>query len=319
MYFKSNNFKNTEDRTVIMTVSNETSRTSAVGAAAVLAIPYSFSTVASGDLLVIERVISTGVETELTENASSDGYTATYSSTGGTVTTSDSIASTSQVHVIHAGPRTQTLDLTQGGSFNAENLEAAFDKAMRLINENRDRIDRLIRFPQTDPSAGVAEMDNSIDRVGKFLAFDSVTGAPTVASAIDTSTVTVTPFAETFLDDADADAVRNTIGGSAQFESDFYADFATAISTIGASIGELHIRTEQTVTTNVTVPDTLTLIFHDGGSLSISTNQAVKMKIVKFIVMGRFSCNEYQGINCTTIEFEITNKVLKESTRIITA
>ncbi len=189
-----------------MTISNTTLRTSATGAGSALAIPYTFATVASGDLLVIERVTATGVETELTENASSDGYTATYSSTGGTVTTSDSIASTSTVHVIQNLTRTQTLDLTQGGSFNAENIESALDKNNKIANENRDRIDRSIQFPDTDPSDSIATLPNSIDRASKTLGFDSA-GAPTSLTEVTSGSVSFSTIGTNIAEAANANAV----------------------------------------------------------------------------------------------------------------
>jgi hypothetical protein len=176
---------------------------------------------------------------------------------------------------VRTTPYTQSLDLEQGGEFNAENIEDAIDKNTKLILQNKDRIDRLLRFPTTDPSASVVEMPSSIDRAGKFLYFGATNGEPTTADATVATDTTVSDFMVTVLDDADADAARNTLGGTAQFEADFYADFSTAISTIGATEGELHIRSAQAITTTETVPATLALIFHKGGSLSISGTKTV--------------------------------------------
>lgn len=257
-----------------MTVSNTTNRISAVGSGSTgQEVPFSFPITATSDLTVISRVTATGVETELTETTN---YTVTINGdVGGVVTTVTTIETTEQIHIIRSIPRTQSLDLEQGGSFNAENVEDMGDKNTNLINQNADKIGRLLRFPETDPSASVVALPNSVDRAGKFLYFGAIDGEPTTADGTVATDVTVSPFMETVLDDADADAARNTLGGTAQFEADFYADFSTAISTIGATEGELHIRTTQAITTDETVPVTLALVFHKGGSLSISGTKTV--------------------------------------------
>lgn len=54
-----------------------------------------------------------------------------------------------------------------------------------------------------------------------------------------------------------------------------YTDFATAVSTIGATEATLLIPTQQSVTDDVTVPATLHLFFTRGGSLNISNTKTV--------------------------------------------
>lgn len=194
-----------------MTVSNQTNRTSAVGASAVLEIPYLFPTTQSGDLRVIMRLISTGNETVLTEGASSEGYTATYSSIGGLVTTSDSITALYQVHVIRNTPMTQLLDLVQGGNFNAENVEAALDKGVRLIIENADALsNKAIVFPPTDASALTTELPNAIDRASKNLTFDS-SGNVTASDSVEEGSVSFTTFGENMAEAANALASKAVI------------------------------------------------------------------------------------------------------------
>jgi hypothetical protein len=192
-----------------MTFSNQTSRTSAVGNAAVgQIVPFSFPISATTDLKVIQRVTATGVETTLTETTN---YTvAITGDTGGTVTTVTAVAATAEIHVIRDTPNTQNLDLTQGGAFSAENVEDAFDKNTKLTIENKDALARTLRAPDTDSTSLDMEMPNSVDRASQFLSFDS-NGEPTVVSSVAPATATVTAFAETFLDDANAAAVRTTL------------------------------------------------------------------------------------------------------------
>lgn len=193
-----------------MTIANQTNRISAVGAGAVLNIPYAFPTTASGDLKVIMREISTGDPTEFTEGAASEGYTATYGSGGGSVTTSDSIASTHQVHVIRDTDMTQTLDLEQGDDFSAPDIETAFDKNTKLIIENADQLDRTLKFPDTDPSSSFADMPNSIDRADKNLTFDS-DGKPTASVSVEEGSVSFTAIGTDIAEAANATAVRTLL------------------------------------------------------------------------------------------------------------
>lgn len=196
-----------------MTISDQTNRTSVDGSNTVgQEIPYLFPTSASGDLTVTKRLTSTGLPTELTENAD-DGYTATYSETGGTVTITAAIAATYTIHVVRSTPYTQSLDLVAGGAFSPENVEDAFDKNTKLIIQNKDKIDRSLRFPATDPTTSLVEMPNSIDRAGYVLGFDSTTGAPEAVAALPASSATVTPYMETVLDDGTALIAMATLQG----------------------------------------------------------------------------------------------------------
>lgn len=211
-----------------MTLSNVTNRTSATGAGAVLVIPYLFPTTASGDLTVIKRTISTGAETTLVENASSDGYTSTYSRAGGTVTTSDSITTSFTVHVIRSTPFTQALDLEQGGSYNAENIETAFDKAHKLTIQNKDALDnKAIRFPETD-SALTTELPALASRVSKVVSCDS-SGNITMIDAVPTGSVSFSTFGTNMAEAANALAAKSVINLDHVFDiRDYGATTASA-------------------------------------------------------------------------------------------
>ncbi len=155
-----------------MTVSNQTNRISAVGSGSVgQEVPFSFPINDTSDIEVTERITATGVPTDLTETTD---YTISISGdTGGTLTTVTAIAVTSEIHLVRNTPNTQNLDLEQGGNFNAENVEDAFDKNNKLTTENVDAIGRSIRAPATDAVALDLELPNSVDRAGKNLGFDS--------------------------------------------------------------------------------------------------------------------------------------------------
>jgi hypothetical protein len=146
-----------------------------------------------------------------------------------------SVAATSEIHVSRISDRSQLLDLAQGGSFNAELLEDALDKNTRQIIDNTDSLNRTMTIPTTDDPTLDMELPNSIDRASAFLYFDA-SGLPTAVNAIDASAVTVTPFAETVLDDANAATVLTTLGITA-FAQTLLDDAAAAnaLTTLGIS------------------------------------------------------------------------------------
>lgn len=279
-----------------MTVSNQTNRTSVVGDGTTQEIPFSFPASATSDIEVRSRVITTGVESDpLTENSD---YTVSLSGdSGGTVTMITTFASTYQIHVKRNTPKTQLLNLEQGGSFDAENIEDALDKNTKLSIENADSLDRTLRFPETDADSIMEELPKASTRAGKFLYFGASDGNPSVAESITTGETTISTYGKTLIDDDNASAAlttlgfsayaktliddttaaiaRNTLGGGISFDVDKYASFSAAIVDIDTTQGELHIYSAQAVITNETVPSTLTLVFHNGGSLSVATTKTV--------------------------------------------
>ena len=185
-----------------MTVSDQTSRTSVVGTAAVgQEVPFTFPITNTSDLVVKTRVTATGVEVTFTETTE---YTVVIAGdTGGTVTMVTAVATTSQIHVIRVSPFTQILDLVAGGTFNAENIEDAVDKVTKLAVELNGLLGRSLRFPDTDPAVSLVAMPNAIDRASKVLGFDA-TGAPNAQTAVPTGSVAFTAFGESIAEAANA-------------------------------------------------------------------------------------------------------------------
>jgi len=217
-----------------VTITDQTRRTSAVGTNAVgQEIPYSFPTSASGDLTVIQRVTATGVPTELAETTN---FTATYGSTGGTVTMVTAAPATTTVHVIRDTDMTQTLDLEQGGAFNAENVEAALDKNTKLIIENADVGARSLTVPDTDDSSIDLELPSTVDRAGKYLTFDS-DGNVTATTEASSGSVTFGAFGETMAATASAGAAQTALGMSAFFKTLLDDASATVfLATLGLTV-----------------------------------------------------------------------------------
>ncbi len=171
-----------------MTVANQSNRVSAVGSGSVAqAVPFSFPITATSDLNVIQRVTDTGVESTLVETTN---YTvAITGDTGGTLTTVTAIAVSAEIHLIRDTPNTQNLDLIAGGPWNPELAEDAWDKAVKLTIEDKDKLTRALRAPATDPTALNMVLPNSVDRASKNLGFDA-SGNPTVTDSSGTFATT---------------------------------------------------------------------------------------------------------------------------------
>lgn len=192
-----------------MTFTNQTNRTSAVGTGAEQVIPFTFPITDNSDIVVTQRVTATGVETTLVETTN---YTVTNNGTsGGSITTvTPFVAVSAQIHIVRDTPNTQQLDLVQGGSFNAENIEVALDKNAKLTAESEDGLDRTLKFPTTDPSSSFSDMPNSIDRASKNLTFDS-SGKPAASVSVNTGSVSFTSIGEDIAGAANEAAVRDRI------------------------------------------------------------------------------------------------------------
>ena len=192
-----------------MTVANQTNRIAAVGNAAIgQEVPFSFPITATSDLLVKKRVTATGVETTLDETTN---YTVEIDGdVGGTLTTVTAIEVTEQIHIIRNSPKTQSLDLEQGGSFNAENIEDALDKTTKLIIENKDAIGKAITFPPTDAAALIAKLPNSIDRASKNLTFDS-DGNVAASVSVEEGSVSFTTFGTSMAETTNVKTARTLL------------------------------------------------------------------------------------------------------------
>jgi hypothetical protein len=105
-------------------------------ASTVTSYAIAFPLNAAADLVAISKVTATGVEATLT--GGQFAFTPTTSGgriTGGSVTTDPAIPATSTILFKRVTPKTQTLDFTAGGSFEAEAIESTLDKIVMIAQE----------------------------------------------------------------------------------------------------------------------------------------------------------------------------------------
>lgn len=134
-----------------MTVSTTTSRIDYTGNGATLIFAVPFPFIENTDLVVLRTVIATGISTTLTlDSVGADGYSVTGAGTGtGSVTVVTAPASTERLSIIRSVPQTQDADFVPNDDLPAETLEGALDKAVMLIQQNSERLDRAITLPQS--------------------------------------------------------------------------------------------------------------------------------------------------------------------------
>ena len=207
-------------------VSSTTSRISYTGTgdglgAGVSVYAYTFKIFSADDLDVIVRKISDGTETTLTRTTH---YTVSGvgASAGGNVTlvagsfawldAVNELASTYKITIRRKMDLTQATSIKNQGAYYPVLHENAFDKLTYITQQHQDELDRCIQVPWGDTSVSLT-LPLASDRASKFLAF-SATGAVIASSGGISSSVPVSSFAETLLDDASASAARDTLGAS---------------------------------------------------------------------------------------------------------
>lgn len=218
-----------------MTISTTANRTSATGGNTVgQEVPFTFPIVETSDLVVTERVTATGVETTLTKDT--DYRVTIDDDNGGTVTMLTAIATSSDIHVVRAVPRTQSLDLEQGGAFSAENVEDALDRGMIISSDLADDILRSLRAPSTDAVGTDLELPSSVDRASKYLFFDS-DGNATATAVVDEGIISFGTLGQSIAESADEAAFKALVNLEAGTDYQAYSSHLAALTSISKTDG----------------------------------------------------------------------------------
>lgn len=195
-----------------MTIAATTNRVTYTGNGVSTAFAFAYPFHAQADLVVIETIIATGVQTTkaLTTDYTISGTTDAqgHYTNGGTVTAVTAPASTVTWTIYRDPSPIQSTDFVQNDDLPAESLESALDYQTLLNQRTRDMIARALRQPEGD-SATIDYLPAKVTRASKYLAFDA-DGDP-VATAGTTSSYVVSTFMETLLDDADENAAKATL------------------------------------------------------------------------------------------------------------
>lgn len=216
-----------------MTIASQLNRITYTGNGSTTAFSVSFPFQSTGDLVVVETIIATGVQTTktITTHYTVSGSTDSlgYYPNGGTVTAVTAPASTVTWTIYRAPALLQSLNLSENNALPAESLEAQLDYVTMLMQRLHDRVNRSLRQPDGD-SADLAVLPAKVTRASTYLAFNAA-GDP-IATTGTTEANPVSAFMATVLDDTTAAAARATLGaGGAEPSDDVFRVVGSADAT----------------------------------------------------------------------------------------
>lgn len=165
------------------------------------AIPFEFFDDSDVNIYVDGVLKAEGVDYTLTGGDGSTG-SASLSVTGAT--------GGSTVIIVRRIALERVTDFTAGADINRAALNQQLDSLVAIAADLDDRIDRSIHLPDEDPTDITFELPVQSLRANKYLAFGA-TGDVTLTTGT-TSSIVVSSFAETFIDDNSGAEVLNSLG-----------------------------------------------------------------------------------------------------------
>ena len=156
-----------------MTISTTIIKNSYDGNGSQVAFPYTFKITENADMQVIVRS-AVGVETIKTFGAEQDYIiSGINSASGGNVTMNVAPTATEKILLKRTTVQTQQVDLVENDPFSAETVEGAFDRAIAIVQELQEQVNRSIKLSPTNTIGSTEFTDNATQRAGNVLAFSS--------------------------------------------------------------------------------------------------------------------------------------------------
>jgi len=165
------------------------------------------------DYLDDDHVVVKLIDTTVTPNTVTTLTSGThYNITGGAVVTTagNTPATGETLWIGRTTPGTQATDFKNLSTFDAEDVEDALDKTILLLQEKSEETSRSLRFKETSGYSDV-EIDGTLS-ANKYLKVNSDGDGFDLVTSLSTSSVTVTDYAKTLLDDTDAATALATLG-----------------------------------------------------------------------------------------------------------
>lgn len=185
-----------------MTISATTLRKSFTGDGSTTAFSFDKRFLANADLKVYQEGTLKTIATHYT-------VTGAGNSGGGTVTFVTAPALNDEIVIINDPSNTQSLDLVANDPFPAESLEAVLDRLTLQIQRCRDLIGRSMTLSDTDTTS--ASVTLPAPTASYYLRWNSGGTALENVAALS-STIAVSAFSESLLDETSASAWRTAMG-----------------------------------------------------------------------------------------------------------
>lgn len=251
-----------------------------------VAFPFAFKVFTTADVLVVQAVTATGVETTL---ALGTNYTVSLNADqnanpGGTITmlvappTGSTLTATSQVGNL------QPMDLTNAGGFYPKVLNDAADRAAIQIQQTDAKADRSLKYPVSD-SGGTPTMPGKAQRLGRVLAFHETTGDPVQGPSVsDVGTVVGNV--------ADISTVANNLNG------------ANTIGTVAGSIGNVNAVGNNISSVNTVADNTsnVTVVASNIAGVNNVSNAITAGALLTGVYQGAFAFNPSTRLNGSALQ-----------------
>ena len=195
-----------------MTLASATTKVSYAGNGSTASFSVTFVYWDDTDIEVILRS-SAGVETTWVLNTQytlSGGAGSTGTLTVDTSPTDYTPASGETLVIRSKRADTQGTALPLGGAFPSTNVEQAIDQIVRMVQQKEEFLGRTLSVPKTDTATDL-ELPIDSERASKFAAFDSSGNIIASTGPTGDSTIPVTSYIETLLDDSNSGAALTTL------------------------------------------------------------------------------------------------------------
>lgn len=170
---------------------------------------FTFEIIATTDVNVFLDTTLLTLSTDYTVTINANG-TGSVSLNTGTTNVPNTPSASNTVTIIGSRNIERTTDFVTAGDLTASSLNEQLDSGVIFDQQISERVDRAILGNVTDPTNISMQLPTVTDRANKYLAFGS-SGEP-IATAGTTSTIVVSTYGQTLLDDADAATARTTLG-----------------------------------------------------------------------------------------------------------
>lgn len=197
-----------------MAVNNDTMKASYAGDDSSTELAFTWTIYEDDDILVIDEVDATGVQSTLTLN--SDYSVTIDSSGGGTVVLESASVSGHTYYLICNIDNLQELEFTEGDKFPVDSVETALDKLTMQVIQLKDATDRSIKIPITEDTDQTLD-DVAANRANKAVIFDAA-GKVTIGT-----------------DDYEDQATNSAASAAAALASQISAAASEAAATIAAT------------------------------------------------------------------------------------